>query len=683
MPYSKHWSDQELVWLKTKFASEEVRAIVEPAIKSATQDEEEPKKVKRGRANGHQDGELKQAASYLFDNFPEEFRQPRKKESTEDFMRRKFALQGTGATVQKTRAESDADHQDRMEHLFDNLYKWVQNNSPNRGKKPTPSKSLNPFRTPRAEHKKSALDLYRKERTVVRQASDDKSFIRTDGKFDLVKWNAITSWEFKALESEERDRLQAEADEWNAEAVARLAVDDAEYERRRLVAELPQLIRDNWEYQKQKTGWVGLTVAGGVDEHGRIVQMTHCVHTDYNERTLIDRICEKIGWSTSRWDSEMMRFFEDVFDPPIPPLGKDGTPDSALPQSSDGGGTSTIMQHDSSLLSLPPFDDLSRPPSDDARSSASPSEDARSSASPCEGSSSSQIDSADVPFIIAQVLLAHAVSSDAAIPQENSFPDAINGDMREDPMMQIVDRKTLSPDRELVNSPVVLIASAEDVNGAMIDTSVMENIDFSPAGPMTSLNGINASEPEARVVQSGTPIVSRSETRDEEAINSPVVPIASAEDVNGAMEDSVMENNGLPALIASAEDVGGAMEDTVMENNGPPAPIASLDSINKSSEPEARAIQLGTPMVPDSETRDEEADPEVHQSNSKARKQSGKRGGKAQTKKRRLTSPECSTLHTSGTEETTRTSRRTSKPTAKTVNNKEYEAARFRGKRAT
>lgn len=41
---------------------------------------------------------------------------------------------------------------------------------------------------------------------------------------------------------------------------------------------------------------------------------SHCVHTDYNERTLIDRICEKIGWSTSRWDSEMMRFFEDVFD---------------------------------------------------------------------------------------------------------------------------------------------------------------------------------------------------------------------------------------------------------------------------------------------------------------------------------------------------------------------------------
>lgn len=40
------------------------------------------------------------------------------------------------------------------------------------------------------------------------------------------------------------------------------------------MAELPQLIRDNWEYQKQKTGWVGLTVAGGVDEHGRIVQMT-------------------------------------------------------------------------------------------------------------------------------------------------------------------------------------------------------------------------------------------------------------------------------------------------------------------------------------------------------------------------------------------------------------------------
>lgn len=132
MPYSKHWSDQELVWLKTKFASEEVRAIVEPAIKSATQDEEEPKKVKRGRANGHQDGELKQAASYLFDNFPEEFRQPRKKESTEDFMRRKFALQGTGATVQKTRAESDADHQDRMEHLFDvsifvhnSLFVWL------------------------------------------------------------------------------------------------------------------------------------------------------------------------------------------------------------------------------------------------------------------------------------------------------------------------------------------------------------------------------------------------------------------------------------------------------------------------------------------------------------------------------------------------------------------------------
>ncbi len=117
MPFPKYWSDDELAWLKKTFTSAPVREILATVVKPARVDPVQSK-GKKGQATGHDDGEFKRAARYIFDHYPDHFKERRLEEPDSNFRVRKAMLRGSGAVVHRTAAESEEEHKARMENLF-------------------------------------------------------------------------------------------------------------------------------------------------------------------------------------------------------------------------------------------------------------------------------------------------------------------------------------------------------------------------------------------------------------------------------------------------------------------------------------------------------------------------------------------------------------------------------------
>lgn len=112
MPYYKHWTNEEVAWLKQTFVSSDVRVL----ISANNSDSLNPK---RGRAHGHQDGGLRRAATLMHEKYPQQFLLPREAESNEAFLMRKTSLQGSGQPVKHIEAETEEQCAQRIANLFE------------------------------------------------------------------------------------------------------------------------------------------------------------------------------------------------------------------------------------------------------------------------------------------------------------------------------------------------------------------------------------------------------------------------------------------------------------------------------------------------------------------------------------------------------------------------------------
>ncbi len=112
MPHDKHWTNDEVAWLKETFVSSEVRGLISANNGDAS-------KPKRGRAHGHQDGGLRRAATLMHERFPQQFQLPRSGESNDEFLKRRMSLQGSGQPVKRIEAETEDQCAQRVAKLFE------------------------------------------------------------------------------------------------------------------------------------------------------------------------------------------------------------------------------------------------------------------------------------------------------------------------------------------------------------------------------------------------------------------------------------------------------------------------------------------------------------------------------------------------------------------------------------
>ncbi len=114
--------------------------------------------------------------------------------------------------------------------MVQNIYKWVQNHSPNKRKRGGAILQVLP--PVQSDRKKNALDVYRRERkdksvsegqrevsnSSEEEDAPDEVGKPVSGRFDVVAHNAQVRCEFEALSEAEKARLQGEADRRNASA---------------------------------------------------------------------------------------------------------------------------------------------------------------------------------------------------------------------------------------------------------------------------------------------------------------------------------------------------------------------------------------------------------------------------------------------------------------------------------
>ncbi|KAF7794171.1 hypothetical protein EIP86_005302, partial [Pleurotus ostreatoroseus] len=126
-------------------------------------------------------------------------------------------------------------------------------------------------------------------------------------------------------------------------------------------AEIPAHIDNCWETYASTAGWTGCTIAGGVDEHGKIV-WTICrgKGTNRSGQDLIAFLLKKLNLNEDHLSLILTEFFHSVFNPrPSPPEEADGPESEDEPESLDntppkaqGEGVHTVHQADPSPVDL-------------------------------------------------------------------------------------------------------------------------------------------------------------------------------------------------------------------------------------------------------------------------------------------------------------------------------------------
>ncbi|PSR74693.1 hypothetical protein PHLCEN_2v9641 [Hermanssonia centrifuga] len=72
-------------------------------------------------------------------------------------------------------------------------------------------------------------------------------------------------------------------------------------------------VRQTWDAYHEGAGWVGMTVAGGIDSEGEITPITYCIGEDSERRTFKDFLLNRIGWNDAHWDLAVMTYFQGIF----------------------------------------------------------------------------------------------------------------------------------------------------------------------------------------------------------------------------------------------------------------------------------------------------------------------------------------------------------------------------------
>ncbi|KAI0708127.1 hypothetical protein C8T65DRAFT_740286 [Cerioporus squamosus] len=113
--------------------------------------------------------------------------------------------------------------------------------------------------------------------------------------------------------------------QFTAQAEAKRAIYESdpqrEIRRAKHAEEMPHVVERTQQTWQRQSGWVGMCVLGGLDEHGELVGTFPSTGKDRFGLTFEERLAREFGTSTTYIRLTFSKWLGDIFDAPVPPEG--------------------------------------------------------------------------------------------------------------------------------------------------------------------------------------------------------------------------------------------------------------------------------------------------------------------------------------------------------------------------